>query len=555
VAGASPGAGGGIYSNSGIEASGRLSVLNNTAYGQGGGIFVNGWSLSADDVVIRGNRALDSYGGGGIYNRFGRVTVSGDISGNSASWAGGGVHNGWLMEIQGGEISGNDSAGPGGGISTSGTLTVQSTMVGGNTAPTGGGLFAYVSDSSGTAARTSLVDSTFSDNHAEQRGGGIFNGGSSLLIGTRTDLNGNDAPQGGGIYNLGEATLLEANVSGNTAADGPGGGVFNRGLINLTRSTLDSNRETAAADRFGASAIYTEEGGHVQLLNTTISGNTSSGSLVGGTIGLAFGTLAGDHVTIADNGGPAFGGRIEDINALELRNSIVAGNSPFDCDRSISSLGGNVFEDADCGATSADFLGVSAGSAGLDPLAMNGGRTMTHALQSTSPAIDFAVGGDCPATDQRGVSRPVGDACDSGAFEVEDITPMSGRLPEGVPFGPTTCRFGPRPIYPVISYLSEGQTVQMLHRNEAGSWVEVQSVDGLVGPCWVDKDLLDVPPQVDVMQLDLGFIPPEPTFTPTPEPQSSGGGGQPKGCIVDAGNGPYCQIPCKDPQQYPQTCS
>ncbi|HFC11545.1 MAG TPA: hypothetical protein ENJ56_01780 [Anaerolineae bacterium] len=37
-------------------------------------------------------------------------------------------------------------------------------------------------------------------------------------------------------------------------------------------------------------------------------------------------------------------------------------------------------------------------------------------LQWNSPAIDAAVG-RCPATDQRGVARPQGKACDIGAYE------------------------------------------------------------------------------------------------------------------------------------------
>ena len=44
---------------------------------------------------------------------------------------------------------------------------------------------------------------------------------------------------------------------------------------------------------------------------------------------------------------------------------------------------------------------------------------MTMALRAGSPAIDHggtATTG-CPATDQRGVPRPQGPACDIGAFE------------------------------------------------------------------------------------------------------------------------------------------
>ncbi|HUZ75969.1 MAG TPA: choice-of-anchor Q domain-containing protein, partial [Chloroflexota bacterium] len=71
-----------------------------------------------------------------------------------------------------------------------------------------------------------------------------------------------------------------------------------------------------------------------------------------------------------------------------------------------------------CGfSASSSRNGVAAGLA--SGLASNGGLTQTLALLGTSPAID--AGGSsangCPATDQRGVPRPQGAACDSGAFE------------------------------------------------------------------------------------------------------------------------------------------
>ena len=52
--------------------------------------------------------------------------------------------------------------------------------------------------------------------------------------------------------------------------------------------------------------------------------------------------------------------------------------------------------------------------AGIGPLSANGGPTLTVPLLPGSPAIDHASG--CPPTDQRGVSRPQGAGCDSGAF-------------------------------------------------------------------------------------------------------------------------------------------
>jgi hypothetical protein len=55
----------------------------------------------------------------------------------------------------------------------------------------------------------------------------------------------------------------------------------------------------------------------------------------------------------------------------------------------------------------------------LARLADNGGPTQTQALEAGSPAIDHggtSING-CPPTDQRGISRPQGPACDIGAYE------------------------------------------------------------------------------------------------------------------------------------------
>jgi hypothetical protein len=58
----------------------------------------------------------------------------------------------------------------------------------------------------------------------------------------------------------------------------------------------------------------------------------------------------------------------------------------------------------------------------LGPLADNGGPTQSHLPGPTSPAIDAVPSGTtglCPGlgTDQRGVARPAGAACDIGAVE------------------------------------------------------------------------------------------------------------------------------------------
>jgi hypothetical protein len=54
----------------------------------------------------------------------------------------------------------------------------------------------------------------------------------------------------------------------------------------------------------------------------------------------------------------------------------------------------------------------------LGPLADNGGLTPTMALLPSSPAIDAGDSSACLPMDQRGVARPMGVACDIGAFEL-----------------------------------------------------------------------------------------------------------------------------------------
>jgi hypothetical protein len=78
-------------------------------------------------------------------------------------------------------------------------------------------------------------------------------------------------------------------------------------------------------------------------------------------------------------------------------------------------------------ATTGDLFGTGASPINpqLGPLANNGGTTQTHALLSGSPAINAGDSAGCPATDQRGIARPQGVACDIGAHEVLAVDPAA----------------------------------------------------------------------------------------------------------------------------------
>jgi hypothetical protein len=136
------------------------------------------------------------------------------------------------------------------------------------------------------------------------------------------------------------------------------------------------------------------------------------------------GLLALTNATVTGNKAKEGGGGVnnEDGSTVELRNSILDRNKKLNCGGAITSVGGgNLESGSSCGfAGPADLGGVA--DMGLEKLADNGGPTPTHALETGSPAVDFANDLACPANDQRGLPRfddPAvqGSVCDAGAYE------------------------------------------------------------------------------------------------------------------------------------------
>ncbi len=218
-------------------------------------------------------------------------------------------------------------------------------------------------------------------------GGGIFSQGSALIL-TNSTVSGNTAFHGGGIWNSGMVTLNSSTVSGNSASGGIGGGIVNVGIGTLT------------------------------LNNSTVSGNSIPSGGGGGIFNFG-GTVTLNNSTVNDNSGGSGGGIYIYSGAASLKNTIVANSSSGgNCAGSITSLGHNLSSDATCAFAGPGDLNNT--NPLLGPLANNGGPTETHALLAGSPAIDAVPLASCTvSTDQRGVSRPQGAACDIGAYEVE----------------------------------------------------------------------------------------------------------------------------------------
>lgn len=315
---------------------------------------------------------------------------------------------------------GNNGAGPSAGILNAGTLTLTNSTVSGNYAPNGDG-------------------------------GGIGNDGGTLILMNSTVTGNTSTRGGGGIYNYdnsqvgSKVTLINSTVSGNAAVGG--GGIFNyNGKLMIVGSTVSGN--TVSSQGGG---IFNEPGGTLALVNSTVSGNTASAE--GGGIYFQGGTGALTNVTVSGNTGTQGGGVYSSGASVTRTNSIVAGNTnPSGSD-----------EDHGPDESFTGSNNVIGGNPMLGPLLNNGGPTQTMLPNPGSPALDgyAPTGGSCGSfadpvtgattnftTDQRGVLRPQGAACDIGAVEVSlpltiiGVSPASGGIAGGNKVAITGAGFG-----------------------------------------------------------------------------------------------------------------
>jgi CSLREA domain-containing protein len=272
--------------------------------------------------------------------------------------------------------------------------------------------------------------------------------GMTITGGNTNPMLGGEVPgDGGGVlaYESEEAVLQGVNVSGNVASQN-GAGVsappegVNKTVLTIADSTISGNRVTGGVVEGLGGGVYVL--GKFSMVNSTVSGNSvdSTGVAVqGGGILLAVdpagvegseGTIVNSTIAANSVGTAGIGGGLSVYNpeptiggsaALTVKNTIVAGNTgpggASDCgavamvtsDHNISGDASCMFADAGSKQSTNPLLGG---------LQNNGGETDTLALQPGSPAIGAGTNAGCPPTDQRGVSRPQGSACDIGAFEL-----------------------------------------------------------------------------------------------------------------------------------------
>lgn len=241
-------------------------------------------------------------------------------------------------------------------------------------------------------------------------GGGISNRGTLTLTDTTVTNNGVVSPADSyGVFNWGAVTLTRCTISDNIGgifqfqrAGGDGG----PSTLTITDSTLSSNEEFTILNH----------GGTVSMANSTLSfAGESSG--IRTARGLGSGAVTVTFSTLSSSGMPSTPviSVEDDSPPLKITATVIVGG----CSGDVESNGYNIESPGNtCGFDQeGDQPGVSAVALELQPLADNGGPTMTLAITTDSAAFNT---GTCEVTtDQRGVTRPQGDACDVGAFELE----------------------------------------------------------------------------------------------------------------------------------------
>lgn len=428
--------------------SGAATVAGSTFSGNrgvtGGSLVVTGAaSATVTNSVIEDSYAANtSQGGGGIIvattvtlanTTVRRCTADDEVGGLLVNSSNGvTVTSSTFEENQAFGTSGIPGAGI---INAAGTARVEDSTFRGNYAPTGsgGGLFLT---STGDAVLTRV---TADGNSTGTAGGGAYvSAAMAITVGeSRFTNNVAGMSAAGGLFALAgtNATITDSTFDGNTVLSGIGGGLYTNagGDLLVEHSTFSNNLSLGGASGIAAGGYVTATNA-LTVRNSTISGNVAQGIAGGLFVGAA--TPLVEFCTFAGNEGLPMGAAYYSPGPSTVRGTAIGATASPSCAGVLPASGGdNVDQDGSCGlAAAGDRSGIDPQ---LGPLQNNGGPTDTHEPLGASPLLDGVTGGACPATDQRGVSRPTdgnGDGtatCDVGAVELVDECPSdpAKRLP------------------------------------------------------------------------------------------------------------------------------
>ena len=418
--------GGGLYNRAGAALTAVLSEFSVNTANNGAGIYhESSDKLLVERSVFSGNNGLNS--GGGIFILAGTITIDRDhFEDNTANWGGGIFLSGGTMDADQSTFTTNTVTRGGGAFYSADRVKLSGSSMTGNAANWGGAIY------NGSSGRMDSSDNSLTSNTAIA-GGGVYVATNGVMTMTQAVLMHNSATDGGAIDNWGTTRVNVSTIYSNTATNGggvyigttgwmegtnvtiednsagiSGGGLYNWGKLTLDRNTVNSNRASTAGGVGGG--IYVLPSGQLTMTNSTVSSNSAlwGGGVTNNGLSRIINSTLGDN--LATYGG---GLRNDSTGQLYFSNSIIADSQVgVDCSNvgTIVTNIHNLVETGNCSALFSD-------DPKLEPLADNGGETLTQAIPIDSPATNHGDNATCEAKDQRGVSRPQDGACDIGAFE------------------------------------------------------------------------------------------------------------------------------------------
>lgn len=207
----------------------------------------------------------------------------------------------------------------------------------------------------------------------------------------------------------------------------------------VDQSTFSNNTGTSET----GGAVLVQGGAELLLRNSTFVDNTFTvaaaaangrGAAIGYLSDPAETVLTLQNVTILSPAstptglqGSALGGRGGGADVLlNVFNSIFGGSCNLDGAAPDYAIGNVKTSGDSCGFGSGNLIGVSRADLALGSLADHGGPTPTLVPGPASVVIDAGSNLGCPVIDQRGIARPSGLRCDSGAIETGDVIFANG---------------------------------------------------------------------------------------------------------------------------------
>lgn len=367
-----------------------------------------GAKLVLEGVTIQNGRVSGSEDGGGIRNDGGIVEIRDSvITDNRSADDGGAINNDGQMLIVNTTITRNQAANNGGAIRNVGALRIENSLIGGVYTP----------------LTTPAVDNR---NKAGVAGGGIVNLANGTVAVVNSTISGNvvttPTGNGGGISNQAPFPNINGILAANIAA--------NASSLLVTDATVFPNQEVFDIRIDNEDIRVTQTANNTFTITRGVNGTAAAAHNVGAVIALRS-NVSLVNATVDNNQAANQGGGLHVTNGRVLvKNTIIGGTNTANLGPdvwnnnsavTVVSLGGNIISRNTGAAVAFPVIAGLVGTVAapvdplINPLANNGGSTLTHALRLGSPAINNGVA-QLTVLDQRGITRVL-TTVDSGAIE------------------------------------------------------------------------------------------------------------------------------------------